>query len=282
MTELMLFQIRFRIHLLFWAMIGLSIVAGYFIEVITLFCIVLIHELGHVAVAREVGWRVTEVQLLPFGGVATIDEEESSDPLDEIVVALAGPFMNVAMIFVSFLFWWCDLWTTEWTSFFMKSNLMIAGFNLLPIWPLDGGRIVQALLFYKLPYRKACLISMGTSCLLAASMFGTGLMLWQFNLVAIAVYLVVINIQGYIRFPYQFMRFLIGKYIQEGKDAPVQSVMIESRSSTMQAAQKMYKGYAHLFYVRLGDKGTFIHESQLLHALLVEQRYDDEVAKLLS
>lgn len=263
-------------------MIGLSIAAGYFIEVITLFIIVLIHELGHVAVAKEVGWRVTEVQLLPFGGVATVEDEGTSDPLDEIVVALAGPFMNIAMIFVSFLFWWCDLWTTEWTSFFMKSNIIIAGFNLLPIWPLDGGRIIQSLLFYKLPYRQACLISMGASCLLAATMCGIGLMFWQLNIVVISIYLAVINIQGFIRFPYQFMRFLMGKYIQETYASPVQSVLLEPRVSTIQAAQKMYKGYAHLFYVRFNGEGAFIHESQLLHALLIEQRYDEEVAKLLS
>lgn len=263
-------------------MIALSIAAGYFIEVITLFCIVLIHELGHVAVAREVGWKVTEVQLLPFGGVATVEDDITSEPLDEIVVALAGPFMNVAMIFISFLFWWCGLWTTEWTSFFMKSNILIAGFNLLPIWPLDGGRIVQSLLFYKLPYRQACLLSMGASCLLAAMMCGIGLLFWHINIVVISLYLAVMNIQGFIRFPYQFMRFLMGKYRQEAHGAPVQSVTLDPRVSTIQAAQKMYKGHAHLFFVRSGKEGTFIHESQLLHALLIEQRYDEEVAKLLS
>lgn len=92
MNDWRLFGIRIRIHLLFWFVIGLSVVMGLFTEVLSLFIIVCIHEMGHVAVARELGWRVTEVQLLPFGGVATMEEAYATDPLDEIVVALATLF----------------------------------------------------------------------------------------------------------------------------------------------------------------------------------------------
>lgn len=282
MTELWLFRIRIRIHLLFWVVIALSIATGYFIEMITLFVIVFIHELGHVAVAREVGWTVSEIQLLPFGGVATVEEEATAEPLDEIVVALAGPFMNVAMIFISFLFWWGGIWSTEWTSFFMKSNLIIAGFNLIPIWPLDGGRIVQALLTYVLPYRQASYLSLGASCLLSAVLCGLGLIYWQFNLAIISVYLATVNIQAFLRFPYRFMRFLMGKYVQGSHQQPVHSVFLEPTVSAIQAAYGMYKGCSHLFFVRLGRDGVMIHESELLHALLIEQKHHESIGKILS
>ncbi|MGD8188827.1 M50 family metallopeptidase [Brevibacillus ginsengisoli] len=282
MTELWLFRVRIRIHLLFWAVIGLSIATGYFIEVITLFVIVLIHELGHVAVAREVGWKITEIQLLPFGGVASVEDEASAEPLDEIVVALAGPFMNMAMIFISFLFWWSGLWTTEWTAFFMKSNLLVAGFNLIPIWPLDGGRIVQALLTFVLPYRQASYLSLGSSCLFSALLFGVGLIDWQVNLMTIGAYLAIVNIQAFLRFPYQFMRFLMGKYLRESDRLRIQSIPVEPTMSTIQAAYLMYKGCSHLFFVRTDSAGVFIHESELLHALLIEQRHQESIGKILS
>lgn len=260
----------------------MSIAAGYFIEVITLFVIVLIHELGHVAVAREVGWRVTEIQLLPFGGVASVEDEASAEPLDEIVVSLAGPFMNVVMIFISYVFWWAGLWSDEWTVFFMKSNLMVAGFNLLPIWPLDGGRIVQALLTYVFPYRKASYLSLGASCLLSAVLCGVGIMGWQVNLVTIGAYLAMVNMQAFMRFPYQFMRFLMGKYVRASDHLPVQSITIEPTISTIQAAHMMYKGCSHLFFIRFGGEGVFLHESELLHALLIEQRHQDSIGNILS
>lgn len=247
-----------------------------------MFVIVLIHEMGHVSVAKELGWKVTQIQLLPFGGVAIVEDETAADPLDEIVVALAGPFMNMAMIFVSFLFWKSGVWTTEWTAFFMKANMLIAGFNLLPIWPLDGGRIVQALLFYRFPYRQASLLSLGASCLFAALMFGLGLIHVQLNLMVIAVYLSYMNIQAFLRFPYQFMRFLMGKYVQQTKELPVLSVTILPSMSTIQAACQMYKGRAHLFFVHFGEEGVFLHESELLHALLIERRYHDPVGRIIN
>ncbi len=279
MTDGRLFGIRVRIHLLFWAVVGLSVAAGYFIETLTLFLIVFVHELGHVAVAREVGWRVTEIQLLPFGGVAKVEDEAACDPLDEMVVALAGPFMNVAMIFVSLLFWRFGVWTTEWTRFFVDSNLMIAGFNLLPIWPLDGGRIVQALLCFRLPYRQAALASLGASSLLAALLLGCAAYSLHLNLMAVATYLAILNVQAFQRFPYLFIRFLMGKHTGEPAAPRLRTVPLEPTTTVMQACQQLRKGCYHLFSVR-GHPG-WLSERQVLHALLVERKHDAAIGQLL-
>src|SRR5690606_22546844 len=72
---------------------------------------------------------------------------------EEIVVALAGPFHHIWMILLSYLFFRFGWWSQEWTEYFVKGNLIIAIFNLLPIYPLDGGRILQALMSYWIPYR---------------------------------------------------------------------------------------------------------------------------------
>lgn len=274
-----LLGIRLRIHLLFWLVIGLSIVAGYFLEILTLFVIVLIHELGHVAVARELGWHVTEVQLLPFGGVAAMEEAVAADPLDEIVVALAGPFMNIAMIFLSLLLWWSSVWSADWTHFFVTSNLIIAGFNLLPIWPLDGGRIVQAVLSYAMPYRTAALISLGASSLLSALMLGLGGYFFQINLMILAGYLIVVNAQSYLRFPYQFLRFLMEKYISDPESKRLRSVTLSPATTAMAATEQIRRGYYHLFYVK---DGGLLSEEQLLHALLFEQKHNTAVIQLIT
>ncbi len=278
MSELRFRGIRLRIHLLFWAVIGFSLITGHFLETLTLFVIVIIHEIGHVAVARELGWTVKEIQLLPFGGVATMEDAAAAHPLDEIVVALAGPFMNIAMIAVSILFWWTGIWSEEWTRYFVTSNAMIAGFNLLPIWPLDGGRIVQALLCYRLPYRQAALFSLGASSVLAAMMLGLGALSMKSNECILAVYLLVENAQAFLRFPYQFIRFLMEKYVRDRDDTDLHTVSVPPHITAMEATQRLRRGCTHLFYVK--DVGL-LSEEQLLHALLVEQKHHVAVSQLV-
>ncbi|MED1792546.1 M50 family metallopeptidase [Brevibacillus nitrificans] len=272
------FGVRIRIHLLFWAVIGLSIMTGHFLEVLTLFVIVLIHEIGHVAMARELGWTVTEVQLLPFGGVATMEDAYATDPLDEIVVALAGPFLNVVMMAVSYLFWYTGIWTEEWAYFFLISNVTIALFNLLPIWPLDGGRIVQAILCWVMPYRQAAIISLTGSTLLAGLLVGLSAWELKINVLVIGVYLLAVNIQAFLRFPYQFFRFLMEKYVRQPDEYAVQALSVEPGETVLEVAHKLRRGCSHLFYVQ---GAGLLAEEQLLHALLFEQKHDAKIGQLV-
>ncbi|QQE73289.1 M50 family metallopeptidase [Brevibacillus composti] len=278
MNDGRLFGIRIRIHLLFWGVIGLSLLMGMFTEVITLFIIVCIHEMGHVAVARELGWTVTEVQLLPFGGVATIEEAYAADPMDEIVVALAGPFMNIVMMAFSWACWSAGFWTEEWALFFLKSNLIIAGFNLLPIWPLDGGRIIQAILCWYLPYRKAAISSLAASTMLAALMFGIAGLSLHMNVAVVAAYLLAINIQATLRFPYQFIRFLMEKYVRMADEQAVRALTVSPTATVIEVSHLLCRGYTHLVYVR---GAGMLPEDELLQAVLFEQKQDTPVSKLL-
>lgn len=281
MNKLQVRGISFRIHLLFWAVIALSLAAGYFLETVTLFIIILIHELGHIAVARELGWTVTEIQFLPFGGVAIMEDESASALLDEIVIALAGPFMNIVMIFFSLLFWRFGWWTEEWTRFFMLSNWVIAGFNLLPIWPLDGGRIVQALLCYRLPYRTAALGTLGMSIFLAGAFLGSGLFFHHMNSVVVALYLLFVNVQAYLRFPYHFIRFLMDKYVRLGEEETIRPIAIHAGTSVATACQELRRGCQHMFIVK-GKSGGILTEERLLYALLVERMHQQPISSLLA
>ncbi|WP_245726239.1 M50 family metallopeptidase [Marininema mesophilum] len=202
---------KLRIHSLFWVVILLSVVTGRFMEVITLFVLVLIHELGHVTAATSFGWRIESIELLPFGGVAHTDEWGTVPAREEIVVALAGPFHNVIMILFGYLFFSLGWWSAEWTAYFIKGNAFLAGFNLLPIYPLDGGRVFQAILCYLLPYRQAVRVSIG------AGICGSILLLLfsvldqepQLNLAVVAVFLLYSNGISLKHRDFQFMRFLI-------------------------------------------------------------------------
>lgn len=128
---------------------------GFIYEVLLLFAIVLIHELGHAITAHSLGWRLKKIELLPFGGVAEVDEHGNRPLKEEALVILAGPLMNVFMLGWAFLCLHYQWWDQSFAFMMIDYNLIILLFNLLPIWPLDGGKLMQVLLSVIFPYRKA-------------------------------------------------------------------------------------------------------------------------------
>ncbi|NLX25591.1 MAG: site-2 protease family protein [Lentisphaerae bacterium] len=107
-----------------------------------LFGSVALHELGHSLVAQKKGSYIHEIVLYPFGGAAKIVNIPKK-PIDEIWVALAGPGVSLvlALIFLGI--------GTGVTNALSQINLMLFGFNVLPVFPMDGGRVLRAALCMK-------------------------------------------------------------------------------------------------------------------------------------
>lgn len=242
-----------------------------------LFSIVLIHELGHVAAARSFGWTVTKVELLPFGGVAETEQLGRSTIKEDILVALAGPLQNAWMIGVTYALMGLGLWDSEWSSYFVKANMMIGLFNLIPVLPLDGGKVMQALLSCWIPYYRAIQastwVSMGLSIGLIMASF------WRihsdgiaFNLLIIAVFLLVSNWYGFRNASYQFVRFLTNRnsrmvpLIDRGTLA--QPIVVAPHRTVVDIVQLFMREKYHIVYV-LGTGGSVkavLPEQRLLHA----------------
>jgi len=112
------------------------------------------HEMAHILVASGFGHRPREVELYPFGGTLRF-EDDWGDTAVEAVVALAGPLHNLAL---SALAWWLSgipIWRPGSLTLFIEANLAIGLFNLVPVLPLDGGRVLRAMLTPRLGYREA-------------------------------------------------------------------------------------------------------------------------------
>lgn len=141
-----------------WAF-GLTAVAASLVYIVALFAIVVLHELGHALTARRYGIRTRDIILLPIGGVARL-ERMPRDPRQELLVALAGPAVNVAIAIVLYALVRltgaplpADLYAVDIISStrafvyqLVIVNIVLAAFNLVPAFPMDGGRVLRAVL----------------------------------------------------------------------------------------------------------------------------------------
>lgn len=151
--------------------------------VLLLFLIIILHELGHALAARRYGIETKDITLLPIGGLARL-VRIPEDPKQELFVALAGPLVNIviaAALFVGMLLTsgTPTIRDLSFDSSFIVAlivvNVWLAFFNLLPAFPMDGGRVLRALLSLKLPRERATEISVAVGHAMALIFGAIGL-----------------------------------------------------------------------------------------------------------
>ena len=173
---------------------NLGVIALGLVLVIAIFATIVIHELGHALVARHFGYRTRDILLLPIGGIASL-ERMPEKPSQELAVALVGPAINLAiagLLWVGITLAHGTTRINEITSVggalatqLMWINVALAAFNLLPAFPMDGGRALRALLAMRLGRARATDVA-ATCGKLFAIAFGVWGLLYNPFLVLIA------------------------------------------------------------------------------------------------
>jgi Zn-dependent protease len=191
--------IEVRIHITFllflaWIWFSYYQIAGIsgatqgVLFILALFACVLLHEFGHAFAARGFGIQTPDITLLPIGGVARLSRIPDT-PWQELVVAIAGPLVNVviaaALIFVVHQsasleeLGAIENPRIELLAKLASVNVMLVLFNLIPAFPMDGGRVLRSLLAMAMPYTRATWIAARIGqvlaiCLAVYAYFGPG------------------------------------------------------------------------------------------------------------
>jgi Zn-dependent protease/predicted transcriptional regulator len=206
-----LFGVPIRVHVTFLLLllfvglfaqqlVGISSGTFAMLMIALIFACVVLHEIGHSLVARHFGVRVNSIILLPIGGVSQM-EDLPDDPTEEILIGLAGPAVSV---FLALCFLVMSRIvapatpTPQQITFFSPNifqnlfliNLMLAIFNLLPVFPMDGGRVVRGLLALRVSKLKATRIAVSIGQFFAIVLFFFGLLynIWL-ALIALFIYM---------------------------------------------------------------------------------------------
>jgi stage IV sporulation protein FB len=204
-----LFGSELRVHATFFLLLawigisaylsgGLAAGIGNVIFVLALFACVVLHEFGHALAARRYGIRTPDITLLPIGGMARL-ERMPSDPREEIIVALAGPAVNLCiwlvLIFVigvsTDMLGVADLQEPGqgFWSRLAAVNLFLAVFNLIPAFPMDGGRVLRAVLSFSIDRPRATEIAARAGQVVAFLFAFWGLSSGNLLLLLIAVFI---------------------------------------------------------------------------------------------
>lgn len=151
------------IGMAYWVSEGPAAAFGGVLFILLIFLCVLLHEFGHAAAALRYGITTPKITLLPFGGLASISRMPK-EPMQEMVIAVAGPLVNVVIAAVLLLIrqgfpeWNPDIHLPGHGSLLDRLiwiNLLLVGFNMIPAFPMDGGRVFRAFLSLTFPRDKA-------------------------------------------------------------------------------------------------------------------------------
>ncbi|HLS61567.1 MAG TPA: M50 family metallopeptidase [Virgibacillus sp.] len=273
-----------HVHPLLMIFMIISFLTGTFMELSIILAIVLFHELGHFLFARLFHWRIHSIMLWVFGGVMKTEEHGNKPIHEDALVTIAGPLQHIIIYVGLFVLSTNNVLPESVYDLVLYYNTTILIFNLLPIWPLDGGKFLFICLSAMLPYRKAyhsiMIISMCTSLALLC----TQLFVYPFTLSTflIMIFIFMENRTEWKQRFYVFIRFLLNRYQGKNSIYKIEPIKVSHDSSMMDVFSQFKRDRKHsISVVYSADKSKQIDETDCLRGYFYEQQYNKTIGQYI-
>jgi stage IV sporulation protein FB len=274
-----------QIHPLLWIVIAISIATAHFMELSLLLGIIFIHEMGHAVAASFFSWRIKRIVLLPFGGVAEMDEHGNRPLKEEAIVVISGPLQHIWMLAVAYLLYSVSWIPKDLYQLFFHYNMMILVFNLFPVWPLDGGKLLFLLFSLKMPFPTAHHLTIMIS-FLCLSLFSLVIFVTaptHLNVWIVIAYLYFSLYHEWKQRRYVFIRFLLERYYGKKEGLYfLKPLRVNEEELLIQVLERFQRGCKHPIVIEgRGTDKAMLDENEILHAYFTEKRLTDKISDLL-
>ncbi len=238
---------KFEVSNLYYIIGLFCFFTGYFKDFIWISLLIIIHEFGHLTGAILCNWKIERVVLLPFGGMTLFKESLNRPIYQEWIIVLLGPvYQSLFFLILQFL--------NYANPTFQLYHFLLLGFNLLPMIPLDGGKMLQLCLESIFPYRYAKFVGLAVSISLVLILMGYMIITKNVILGIILLSIIKENIKFYKQIPYQMEKFLLERYLNPFSYKKYHKI----KRVNLYA---MRRGYSHLFW----NQNTWKTEREILN-----------------
>lgn len=213
------------------------VLTGYYLNLIVFTSLILVHEFGHYIVAKRLRFNVSEIVIYPYGGITKINDLINKDINSELLIAVSGIFIQLIFYFVIFISYRYGYIREYVMSLFYLYNRQIIVFNLLPIYPLDGSKIVNLVLYKFFNYDMSNKMTIGISIVTIVIIICLDIYNCNYSNIMIISVLINYLIDFYKKLKYLYNKFLLERYMYNIKYKKI---------SVIDSNNKLYKDRCHI------------------------------------
>lgn len=265
-----------KINRYFFPYIIVFIIAGFQGEVLISVISVLFHELTHYSIARKLGFTGFSPEISLNGAGLYIECLEEASPKEDIIISLSGPLFNI--LTAIFFYFTYIIYKENLLYIIFRTNLLLGVFNLIPAFPLDGGRILRDLIAFKTLYKRANIIVLKLGIIIGTLIIFFYLCLvfkgiGNFSLGLVGIFIIISCLQEKERISYIIMGDILKKRLNFIKKGFIynQSTSVYYKKDLLGVLALVEKNRYNIFMI-LDDemrlKGT-ICEEELIEALKI-------------
>ena len=228
------------------------ILTGYFSNLLVFTSIIIFHELGHYMVAKIYGLNPLKIVIYPFGGITKMNNLINTKIKKELMVAISGIVFQSIYYLIIFILYKNNLIREYIFNLFNTYHYSILFFNLLPIHPLDGSKILNLILSIFIPYKLTQKLNIIISIITIIII--TKINYYHFNYTTILIISIIIDnlIKYYQNINYNFNKFLLERYLYK---------LDLNKTKNIDKIDNMYKEKYHI----IKEKNIYLTEKQVLH-----------------